>query len=273
MPELPEVETILRKLSPHIQDAVIKTVSVRRPDLRFPIPKNLSLLLQKARVTSLTRRSKYLCIHLSNQQTLIIHLGMTGRLYICEADRKLEKHDHVLFDFTNGKHLRFLDPRRFGFVDVAATDTLKQHKFFSDLGVEPLSDDFSPDVLRQICSGKQSPIKSVLMNAKHVVGVGNIYACEALFLAGISPLRLAHSLRTQEIQNLCRVIKKVLQDSISSGGTSFRDYVDVDEKPGLHQISLKVYQRESEPCLVCGKPIVRVVQANRSSFYCKNCQK
>lgn len=273
MPELPEVETILRKLSPHIQDAVIKAVSVRRPDLRFPIPKNFVKVLQKAMVTSLTRRSKYLCIHLSNEQTLIIHLGMTGRLYVCEADRKIEKHDHVLFDFTNGKHLRFLDPRRFGFMDVAKTSALQEHKFFSNLGVEPLSADFNPEVLARICDGKQSPIKSVLMNAKHVVGVGNIYACEALFLAGVSPLRLAHSLRTQEIQSLCCVIKSVLQDSIRSGGTSFSDYVDVDEKPGLHQISLKVYQRESEPCLVCGKPIVRVVQANRSSFYCKNCQK
>lgn len=272
MPELPEVETILNKLKPKLVNSIIHLATTRRRDLRFPFPNHFASQLSGQKILSLTRRSKYLLFNLENNKTLIIHLGMTGRLYWCAKDRPLQKHDHVLFDFVNGEHLRFLDPRRFGFMDIENTKTLLESKFFKHLGVEPLENEFNATKLKRICESSRSPIKLTLMNAKHIVGVGNIYACEALFFAGIAPERISNSISEQECSKLVKAIKSTLTKSIQSGGTSFRDYVDVDEKPGLHQISLKVYGRENEPCRTCKSSIKRIQQTNRSTFYCPHCQ-
>lgn len=273
MPELPEVETILNKLRPRILNATIARITTRRKDLRFPFPKNFATNLKGQKILKLSRRSKYLLLDLANHKTLIIHLGMTGRLYICDKDRPLQKHDHVLFDFDDNLHLRFLDPRRFGFMDIEDTGTLAHSKFFKHLGVEPLNPKFTADTLHTICQSSTSPIKATLMNAKHIVGVGNIYACESLFLAGISPDRNSNSVSRLECDQLVKAIKGTLTKSIKAGGTSFRDYVDVDEKPGLHQISLNVYGREGLPCCSCKNTIKRMQQSNRSTFYCSHCQK
>lgn len=272
MPELPEVETILNKLKPSLLNSTIRIATTRRRDLRFPFPKNFAAQLSGQKIINLARRSKYLLLHLGNSKTLIVHLGMTGRLYWCDKNRPLQKHDHVLFDFENDKHLRFLDPRRFGFMDIENTKTLFESKFFRHLGVEPLDSEFTAKKLHQICANSRSPIKLTLMNAKHIVGIGNIYACEALFLAGISPERISNSISGSECGALANAIKSTLTKSIKSGGTSFSDYVDVDEKPGLHQISLYVYGRENKPCRNCRSLIKRMQQSNRSTFYCKQCQ-
>lgn len=273
MPELPEIETIRTALEPQIINRIMKKVTLRRPDLRFAIPKKLPKKVQGSPITAVHRRSKYLLIDFKNGQTLIVHLGMSGRLFFTDKNREYDKHDHVLFDFNEGKHLRFRDPRRFGLLDICKTKHLANHKLFKNLGVEPLSDDFTAECLLNFCKKSSAPIKSLIMNANNVVGVGNIYANEALFLSGILPTRLGKKITLSEASVLCANIKKILLASIKLGGTSFRDYVGISEDPGLHQLSLKVYGREGEKCKVCGQKILRVVQSNRSSFYCAKCQK
>ena len=267
MPELPEVETIRRKLVPQLVSRQLKSLKLMRQDLRFPIPQTIHNL-KGARVSDVKRRSKYLLIYFESGQVLMIHLGMTGRLYFCEKNRPLHKHDHILFDFDQNKHLRFQDPRRFGFVDLETQERLSQNSFISHL-----SADFSAASFFEKTKKSTSPIKTMIMNAKYVVGVGNIYASEALFLAAIDPQRKANQLSLSQVKKLVSSIQKVLSQSIEMGGTTFRNYVSVDEQPGLHQIQLKVYQRAGEPCVICQKPIQQLRMGGRSTFYCKKCQK
>jgi formamidopyrimidine-DNA glycosylase len=248
-------------------------VTLRRADLRLPIPENLKKNLEGTQVTDVRRRSKYLLIDFSNCHSLILHLGMSGRFFFTESRRVLDRHDHVLFDFDKSLHLRLRDPRRFGVLLLSRTASLSEHKLFCHLGPEPLEKKFSAGYFHKVCQKSHAPIKNFIMNAKHVVGVGNIYAAEALFLSGIRPTRKACQLTKLETENLCRTIKEVLCESIQSGGTSFRDYVGADEESGLHQLKLNVYDREGEACHHCQNRIRRIVQAGRSGFYCSKCQK
>lgn len=272
MPELPEIETIRTALEAQILAKKIQRTVLRRPDLRHVIPKDLPERIKLSPVCALRRRSKYLLIDFRNGETLIIHLGMSGRLYFAEKERDYDAHDHVLFDFEDGKHLRLRDPRRFGLLEICKTSELDQHKLFLHLGEEPLNEEFTPETLYQFAKKSDSPIKLILMNAKNVVGVGNIYANEALFFSGVRPTRRGVKITVDEADRLCHNIKKVLRESIAQGGTSFRDYVSTNEEPGFHQLHLSVYGRENEPCRVCGRLIKRVIQSNRSSFYCPQCQ-
>lgn len=272
MPELPEIETIRKKLFARILTLKMSSIELRRADLRIPIPIQIKKIFVDVAIQNVRRRSKYLLIDFENLWTLIIHLGMSGRLFFTSPERVLAKHDHVLFNFKGGKQMRFCDSRRFGLVTVCKTQKLPGHELFNHLGVEPLSDDFDENQFYPICQKSVSPIKNLLMNAQRVVGVGNIYANEALFLSGIRPQRRANRVSKNEVKKLCQAVKHVLLKSIESGGTTFRDYVDVDEKPGLHQIQLKVYGRAGALCTVCGFVIQKTVQTNRSSFFCPKCQ-
>lgn len=273
MPELPEVESLKRKLETRLIGKALRRVTLRRADLRWPIPKNLNQKLASRQLVGLRRRSKYLLWDFEGGQTLIVHLGMSGRLFFTESTRLFDTHDHVLFDFDSKLHLRFRDPRRFGMVLICVTKELPAHKLFCHLGPEPLENSFSGDVLFLKCKKSRSPIKSFLMNAKVVVGVGNIYASEALFKSGIRPSRPACKITQKEAEKLCAAIKSVLEQSIEAGGTSFRDYVGANEEPGLHQLQLKVYGRDGKLCEVCHHIIKKITQTGRSSFYCPGCQR
>jgi formamidopyrimidine-DNA glycosylase len=291
MPELPEIETIRTHLEPRVIGHAITRVRLKRANLRRPLPRDLNERITNRCILTVRRRAKYLLVDLAGCSTrgrdaardddlvreggltLIIHLGMSGRLFFTSPRAPEDRHDHVLIDFDNGQHLRLRDPRRFGLLDVVRTVELAGHSLFCHLGVEPLSVDFNADHLAGLCRGSKAPIKNILMNAHKVVGVGNIYANEALFLAGIRPTRPGRRVRVPEIERLCTAVKQVLTDSITAGGTTFRDYVDVDENPGLYQLRLMVYDREGFPCQTCAAPIRRTVQVGRSSFFCPRCQK
>jgi formamidopyrimidine-DNA glycosylase len=273
MPELPEVETIRQKIAPLLTNNSVKKITSYRKDLRIPIPQNLNRCLKGNKIIKVRRRSKYLWIDFEHGYTLTIHLGMSGRFFFTDKNRELDRHDHVCFDFEDGKHMRFRDPRRFGLIALCLTAELSEHKLFQHLGVEPLSDAFDAQYFFSKCQSRKTMIKNVLMDAKVVVGVGNIYSNEALFLSGINPQTKALTVSKKNLEQLCVNTKKVLEQSIAMGGTSFRDYVGATEEPGLHQIHLKVYGREGEPCNICGILICREVVAGRSLFYCPNCQK
>ena len=273
MPELPEVETVCRSLKNKIINLKIVKVTTRRSDLRLPLPSRFKALLKQRVVKKISRRSKYILIHLDDGKVLIIHLGMSGRLFFCDQNRPFDKHDHVCFNFGDGQHLRFRDPRRFGLMTILDEEDWNQHKLFSKLGWEPLEQEFNASDFFKRCQNSQASIKNLLMNAHIVVGVGNIYANEALFASQIHPERRGAQISKKEVASLVSDVKRILRDSIAAGGTSFRDYVNATEEPGLHQLSLFVYGRDGESCLVCGEVIQRIIQSQRSSFYCKTCQK
>jgi formamidopyrimidine-DNA glycosylase len=273
MPELPEVESLRLKILPKILGSAIQNITLRRKDLRYPMPQDVSEVLSEHRIVGVRRRSKYLLIDFDHGKTLVIHLGMSGRLFFTDPKAPFDKHDHVILNLKDSRQLRFRDPRRFGMLFLCDTEKLSENPFFKNLGVEPLEKEFNPDYLFQISRSSQTAIKTLLMNAEKIVGVGNIYANEALFLSGIKPTRKSFRLTRDDAKVLCQNIKRVLTKSIALGGTTFRDYVDADQKPGLHQLELFVYGREGEKCLQCQKSIKRVVQTGRSSFYCAACQK
>jgi len=272
MPELPEVETIRSKLAPVLVGQHIRSIVVRRADLRQPVPNDLAERLLGQCLLAIRRRSKYLLFDFASGDSLILHLGMSGRIYFTPIDAPLHKHDHLLFDFLGGQHLRFRDPRRFGLALLHRTSELETHPLFSKLGPEPLSADFDAVVLFGLLRASQAPVKTVLMDATKVVGVGNIYANEALFMAGIRPSRRANRVTKAETCRLHMAIKNVLKTSIEAGGTTFRDYVAPDESPGLHRLALAVYDREGQSCLQCGDKILRATWGQRGSFYCSRCQ-
>ena len=279
MPELPEVETVRRGLQPHLEGERILRAEARRPDLRWPLPPDLVQVLTGARVTGLRRRSKYILADLEDRGSLLLHLGMSGRMLIEDEAQGafhrdpaiLPRHDHVVFWTERGTRITFNDARRFGMVDLIPEGA--EHPLLAHLGPEPLSDAFNADYLQQKCAKKKTAIKPWLMDNKLVVGVGNIYASESLFSAGIHPDRLASSLSRDECEQLVKVIKLVLLRSIEQGGTTLKDFLQSDGKPGYFAQELQVYGRKGEPCRICGTPVVGTKHAQRATFYCRQCQK
>ena len=270
MPELPEVETTRRGIEPHVINQTIEAIAIRQRALRWPIPRQLEQKARNQKIESVDRRGKYLLLTLGNG-TIIIHLGMSGSLRICSQDMPVEKHDHVDFIFSNHMILRLRDPRRFGAVLWTAASPAK-HKLLSSLGPEPLQDDFNASYLYACTRKRTASIKSVIMNSHIVVGVGNIYACESLFLANINPKRKAGSLSLARYEKLVSAIKQILAESITQGGTTLRDFSREHGQPGYFKQQLLVYGRAGEPCAVCGNTIKQINQQQRSTFYCTKCQ-
>jgi len=270
MPELPEVETSRRGIEPHILNQKVTDVIVRQKQLRWPIPASLKTQLTNQKIRQVDRRGKYILLR-TDAGTVIIHLGMSGSLRILDKKIPAEKHDHIDIVF-NKLVLRLRDPRRFGACLWTKQDPFT-HKLLHNLGPEPLTDAFTADYLYQLSRSRKVAIKTFLMNSQIVVGVGNIYASESLFSAGINPKRLASKISLQRYEKLVPVIKEILQRSITQGGTTLRDFTQQDGKPGYFQQTLNVYARSGEACRVCGQPIKQFTQAQRSTYYCPNCQK
>lgn len=270
MPELPEVETTLRGLKPHIQHQKIKTIVIRQYKLRWPIPENLPRLLSGQTITNIERRGKYLLFKMP-AGTLIIHLGMSGSLRILTTPIPPAKHDHVDIEFTNHIILRYTDPRRFGAL-LWAPDDLNTHPLIGKLGVEPLTSAFSGHYLWQQAQQRKIPIKTLIMENKTVVGVGNIYATEALFSAKIYPGTPANVLSEIQITQLVHAIKTILEEAIEQGGTTLKDFVNSEGKPGYFFLKLKVYGRKNLPCVFCSEPIQVITIGQRTTAFCKQCQ-
>ncbi len=270
MPELPEVETTLRGVSPYLVGRVVQKVIVRDARLRWPVPESVHSLAGHA-VTAGTRRGKYM-LFASPPGTLLLHLGMSGSLRVTDAATPWRKHDHVALEMDTGMHIRLHDPRRFG-AFLMIEGPAEAHPLLSELGPEPLSDAFTAAYLRTRTEGRTAPIKQVIMDSHVVVGVGNIYACEALFMAGISPTREAGKVSRPKLEALVLSIQEVLAASIEMGGTTLRDFLRETGEPGYFKQTLRVYDREGQPCIGCGTPIKRIVQSNRSTFFCPKCQK
>lgn len=271
MPELPEVETTRRGIEPHIKDKQVVDVIVRQPKLRWPVPRGLRQKLSGHSIQRVERRAKYLLLGFDHG-TLILHLGMSGSLRIVPATDKPGKHDHVDIVIDNDTALRLTDPRRFGAVLWTTKDPI-QHELLASLGPEPLSETFTGDYLFQRSRGRKSTIKQFIMDGKVVVGVGNIYASESLFLAGINPKREAGKVSRERYEKLVTAIKQVLAAAIKQGGTTLRDFVGGDGKPGYFSQQLNVYGREGESCHSCGKEVKQIVLGQRSTYYCPHCQK
>ncbi len=270
MPELPEVETSRRGIAPWVLNQQVRDVVVRDRRLRWPVPADIDQILPGQVIQSLTRRAKYLLFE-TDAGTALLHLGMSGSLRIIDVEEPAGKHDHVDIQFDSGKALRFRDPRRFG--SLLWTDKPQEHDLLRYLGPEPLSQDFGGDYLWQKARGRRVSIKPFIMNSAVVVGVGNIYASEALFLAGIHPQRRADRIATTRMHRLAEAIKSVLEKAIAAGGTTLRDFHGGDGAPGYFRQKLEVYGRAGEPCRSCERAIAVTVLGQRSTFYCKNCQR
>ena len=270
MPELPEVETTRRGIQPFIENQSITKMVVRHRGLRWPISEGLESILKDQRVNSIERRAKYLLLHCGNG-TLIIHLGMSGRLRVLDNDDHINKHDHVDIFFDNGYVLRFTDTRRFGAI-LWTNEPYEQHALISHLGPEPLSEQFDVNYLHQRAKGRTSPIKTFIMNGEVVVGVGNIYANEALFMAGIHPSTPAGKISKKNLSRLVEAIKQVLEKALLAGGTTLRDFRKSDGNPGYFAQELNVYGREGLACLRCQTPISLIKQAQRATYFCSQCQ-
>jgi formamidopyrimidine-DNA glycosylase len=270
MPELPEVETTRRGLAPHMEGHLVRSVQVREPRLRWPVDANFGKRISGAKILRLSRRAKYLLIQ-TNRGWAIWHLGMSGSLRLVDSNSPLEKHDHVIWQLDSGLHLRYRDPRRFGALLWTEEDPA-QHQLLAHLGPEPLTDDFYGDYLYSASRGKRQPVKALIMDGRVVVGVGNIYASEALFLAGIRPDKAAASISRARYQRLAQVIKQVLARAIEQGGTTLRDFIGGDGQPGYFAQQLNVYGRAGQPCPKCGRAIKEVILAQRNTFYCSRCQ-
>jgi formamidopyrimidine-DNA glycosylase len=271
MPELPEVETICRGIEPHIVGQTIKQVLVRQPSLRWRVPDSLADDLANLTITSVTRRAKYLLLA-TNTGTLLLHLGMSGRLRILTTEQEAGKHDHIDIIFTNGTVLRFNDPRRFGAV-LWTRETVTEHKLLKNLGVEPLSEACSGELLYYLSRKRKVPIKSFIMDSHIVVGIGNIYANEALFMAGLLPTRHAGTIDLEAYQRLVSCIRVVLQQAIEQGGTTLKDFVNESGQAGYFQQQLRVYGRAGLPCVDCQQPLQELRLANRTTVFCCVCQK
>ena len=270
MPELPEVETSRRGIAPWMVDQRIEDITVRERRLRWPVPDQLEARLTGQTIRSLTRRAKYLLFE-TDRGTALLHLGMSGSLRIIDPAEPAGKHDHVDIRLGNGKALRFRDPRRFG--SLLWADDPARHPLLRDLGPEPLGDDFCGGYLWRSARGRKVAIKQFVMNAGVVVGVGNIYANEALFVAGIHPKRAAGRVSRERLDRLADAIKTVLKRAIRAGGTTLRDFHGGDGEPGYFRQKLAVYGRDGEPCRECDTPISVIVLGQRSTFYCKRCQR
>lgn len=283
MPELPEVETVRRGLAPVMEGHVIARASVNRPDLRWPFPPRMAERLTGRRVQALRRRSKYILADLDSGETLLIHLGMSGRMLVSGDPLGVfvhdhpapEKHDHVVLEMETGARITFNDPRRFGAMDLMDTATAEGHKLLAALGPEPLGNDFNEPHLVAALHGRNTPIKAALLDQHIVAGLGNIYVCEALYRARIHPARKAGRISARRVAALVPIIREVLADAISAGGSSLRDFRQADGELGYFQHSFDVYGREGHPCRTpgCEAQIKRIVQSGRSSFYCPSCQR
>jgi formamidopyrimidine-DNA glycosylase len=301
MPELPEVETVRLGLAPVMEGHVLIDVETRRGDLRIPFPKDFVARTKGRTVRKLWRRAKYLLADLDSGETLVIHLGMSGRMSVyaegkqrrigsyvydkAPEDAGAGKHDHVVFETDSPARIVFNDHRRFGLMTLVNTEHLEDDKLFRDIGVEPLSAKFNTAYLARALDGKKTPIKSALLDQRLIAGLGNIYVCEALFRSGISPKRLAGSLSRERLAPLTTAIKKVLKDAIAAGGSTLRDHAQATGDPGNFQHHFLVYGREGKPCKrpassseaighkkTCRGTVKRIVQSGRSTFYCPKCQ-
>lgn len=270
MPELPEVETSRRGIAPWLEHQDVSGVVVRQRKLRWPVAAEIEQVLPGQRIRSLTRRAKYLLIG-TDAGTVMLHLGMSGSLRIVDTGAPADVHDHVDIELASGKALRFRDPRRFGSL-LWADDPL-EHPLLRSLGPEPFDDRFDGDYLYRIARGRRVCIKQFLMNASVVVGVGNIYASEALFAARIHPKRRAGRISQDRMSSLAQAVKSVLSNAIAAGGTTLRDFHDGDGEPGYFRQQLEVYGRDGEPCLRCKRAISVAVLGQRSTYYCKDCQR
>ncbi len=274
MPELPEVETVVKGISKELTGATVTNVHTTRKDIRYPFPSGL-LDLVGARITGVERRAKYILIHLSNDHTLLVHLGMSGRIRFVENGYVPQKHDHFLLSADNNQTMVFNDTRRFGFVDLELTAQLTSSRHLSHLGFEPFDAKLDAESLSTLMNKAKTPIKSFLLNQKNIVGIGNIYACEALFLSGIHPKTPACTLSKKKTAELLKNIRLILEKAIWAGGSTLRDYILVDGSLGRFQFTFNVYDRENALCTnpECGHTIKRIVQSGRSTFYCPSCQK
>jgi formamidopyrimidine-DNA glycosylase len=301
MPELPEVETVRLGLAPAMEGYTLTEVETRRGDLRVPFPKDFTARIRGRKVESLRRRAKYILADLDSGETLVIHLGMSGRMsvyaqghrrklgnYIYDASPEGAgegKHDHVVFETDAPARIVFNDHRRFGLMTLLETARVKDDKLFKGMGIEPLSDGFNAAYLAHALEGKKTPIKSALLDQRVIAGLGNIYVCEALFRAGISPKRLAGGVSRERIGPLVTAIKKVLRDAIAAGGSTLRDHAQATGDPGNFQHQFLVYGREGLKCrntasskgaagrkISCSGTVKRIVQSGRSTFYCPKCQ-
>ncbi len=297
MPELPEVETVKRGLEPILLGQVIIAVELRRANLRFPFPEGFAAKLTGAKVLSLTRRAKYILIDLDNNHTLISHLGMTGRFTALKPEgggtnlgefyfetaahpNADGPHDHVVFVLGNGVRMIYSDPRRFGMMDLSQTHELTSHKLLKDIGVEPLGNELNSEYLAKKFRGKSAPLKSALLDQRIIAGLGNIYVCEALHRARLSPKRKARTMvkakaHDPRLDDLLRHIKDILNEAIIAGGSTLQDFVGTNGEKGAYQQRFSAYDREGESCTNsgCGGQIKRITQAGRSTFYCPTCQK
>lgn len=293
MPELPEVETVRRGLEPSFVGSTIKRVERRRADLRFPFPTDFNRLLEGRTVIALGRRAKYLLADLDSGDILVMHLGMSGSFRIEAAaggampgvfhhDRSKDRaHDHVTFHLSTGVRVVYNDPRRFGFMDIVARRDLLASPFFRDLGIEPLGNEMDGGLLSRLFAGKKAPLKAALLDQRLIAGLGNIYVCEALHRAGLSPKRAAGTIvrkgggPTPRTELLAASIRTVLEEAVAAGGSSLRDHRQADGALGYFQHSFRVYDREGQPCLKpdCSGTVRRIVQSGRSTFYCAVCQR
>jgi formamidopyrimidine-DNA glycosylase len=295
MPELPEVETVVRGLRSVLEGRRLIAVEVRRADLRFPFPRRFARRLEGRLVLSLARRAKYILVSLEGGDCLLVHLGMTGRFTVVPPGGGLRNlgefyfeepagkagtgvHDHVVFTIEDGTRLVYTDPRRFGVMDLFPHAAEASHRLLKDLGVEPLGNAFNAAYLASSFAGKKAPLKAALLDQSIVAGLGNIYVCEALYHARLSPTRKAASLvgrrgTDKRLEGLVRHIRTVLGEAIIAGGSTLSDFAHTDGERGSFQQRFAVYDREGEPCPSCGSPIRRLVQSGRSTFYCRTCQK
>ena len=270
MPELPEVETTRRGLLPHVAGRRIEHVLLRRPDLRWPIPREVEELLPEQRIEGIRRRAKYLLLDTAAGSALL-HLGMSGSLRVLADDTPVRAHDHVDISLDSGRVLRFNDPRRFGCLLWQAPG--QTHPLLAGLGPEPLSDAFDGDYLFALSRGRKAPVKTFLMDQAVVVGVGNIYAAEALFQAGVSPLRAAGKVSRERYVLLAQAVKEILAYAITRGGTTLRDFISPDGAPGYFEQELLVYGRGGEPCPRCGRTLKQAPIGQRASVWCGHCQR
>jgi formamidopyrimidine-DNA glycosylase len=286
MPELPEVETVRRGLAPVLVGRRLRRAAARRKDLRFPLPPRFAERLTGARIERLERRAKYLLAALDTGETLIAHLGMSGRFLIHPAAAKARApgafhyahapdpaHTHIVFETDRGDVIEFNDPRRFGYMDLVAHEALAAHPYFRDLGPEPLGEGFSGAHLAARFAGKKTSVKAALLDQRVVAGLGNIYVCEALFRTRIDPRRAAGRIARPRLDRLADEVRAVLNEAIAAGGSSLKDYAQADGALGYFQHRFQIYDREGAPCRACKRPVRRLVQSGRSTFFCAKCQR
>lgn len=270
MPELPEVETVMRGLAPVWEGQRFTRVVAHRPDLRRPLPEALGQRLTGATVIRLGRRAKYGLVETDRGDTLVIHLGMSGRMRV-DPDG-IGKHDHVVFETGNGRVVAFNDARRFGSLDLVPTSEAVVHPLLAGIGPEPLGPDYGPPLLKRIFADRLAPAKAILLDQRLIAGLGNIYVCEALFRAGIHPETPGGQVTTAQLKRLTPAIPAVLEEAIAAGGSTLRDHAAPDGTLGYFQKEFAVYGREGEACQACATPVERIVQSGRSSFFCRRCQ-